>query len=98
MCTHHSHGLGVEHLLGGEGGEIGQVGQNIHSCHNGQRDDDGTRKISEEDHRSSMSLLQTVFIFVIKELKSRVKRSLVRLDHLLCDEIQVVPVSRKVQV
>lgn len=48
VCTHHSHGLRVEHLLRGECGEVSQVGQNVHCRHDGQRDDDGTRKVSAE--------------------------------------------------
>lgn len=41
VATHHGHGLGSQHLLGGQGGEVGQVGQHIHQRHDGQGDDDG---------------------------------------------------------
>lgn len=46
--THHSHGLRVEHLLRGECGEVRQIGQDVHGRHDGQRDDDGTRKVPED--------------------------------------------------
>ena len=50
--THHSHRLRVEHLLRAEGGEVRQVGENVHYGHDGQRDDDGARKVSEEDEQT----------------------------------------------
>lgn len=57
--THHSHGLWVEHLLRGEGGEVCQVSQNVHHCHYWQRDDDGTRKVSEEANKQQTILVTT---------------------------------------
>lgn len=89
--THHSHSLRVDHLLGAECGEISQVGQNIHGRHNRQGDDDGARKVPTEGSQ--------VVQFKLRRQaknsadKSRQPYSLKRLNHLLCDEIQVIPVN-----
>lgn len=103
--AYHSHGLRVKHLLRGEGGEISQVGQNIHYGHYGQRYDDGSWKVSEEDsqtclittqddkYASSTTPLQKSVEF-IRKAHAAYEYSLERLNHFLCDKIQVVPVNR----
>lgn len=101
--THHSHGLRVKHLLRGEGGEISQVGQNIHCSHYGQRYDDGSWKVSEEDSQTFLITAQDSKThhqpllsrsqFIMKA-HAAYEYSLERLDHFLCDKIQVVPVNR----
>ena len=45
--AHHSHGLGLHHLTGGDGGEVRHVGQHVHDGHDGHGDDDGQGEVPE---------------------------------------------------
>lgn len=90
--THHSHSFWVEHFIRGKGGEISQVGQNIHRSHYRHRDDDGTRKISEEDKHSYFQLR---LLAQLNTLQESVQYSLVRFNHFFSNKIQVIPVDRR---
>lgn len=87
--THHGNRLRGDHLLGAEGGEVRQVGQNVHGGDYGEGDDDGARKVPVGEPQD---------ITTSKAPRARAPRasrrySLEGLDHLLGDEIQIIPVG-----
>lgn len=91
--THHGHGLRGDDGLGAQRGEVGQVGQDVHGRHDGQGDDDGARKVPAGGWRNAQAQTPR------QRKKNQAKAdSLVRLDHLLRHQIQVVPVDMETEV